>query len=121
MTKPDFVTLLARFPAPNWDKDIDLNKLSKTELISAISRLLIEHGKFPVPWSGHGKHSGLFVEGSDDRYIGHWMNSEGDGSGDAIMSIASEDLGNVETASMVIFQTYFAHSLSTKPNNGTSL
>ena len=114
MTNSNLKKNLSRFPAPNWDKDVDLHQVSKTKLIAAISQLLIEYGKFPVPWSGHGIHNGLFVEGSDGRYIGHWLNSEGDESEVTTMSIASEDLGNVETASRVIFQTYFAYSISTK-------
>ena len=97
-------TYFARFPEPNWYEDLDWNRLSKTELIDAISQLLSEYGKFPVPWSGYGTESGLFVVGSNGRYIGHWLNSEADEGEATPLSIASEDLGDLETATQVIFQ-----------------
>jgi hypothetical protein len=117
MPRTALKSCLARFPAPDWRADLGLDEFSEPELIAAIAEVLVEFGKFPVPWSGLGGETGLFVDASNGRCIGHWISSEGtDGAAEAV-STASEDLDNVDTASRVIFQTYFSHALAANSND----
>ncbi len=98
---------LIRFPETGWNSDLGSALFSEAALIQAISELLREYGKFPVPWNNEEPHNGLWVVGTDDRFIGHWEEiSPGEG-GYSALSIASEDLGDANMASRVIIQTYF--------------
>ena len=105
---------LSRFPEPGWNREMDFQTISESELLTAIGELLAEHGRFPPRWSSSGGHRGLLVEGADDRYIGHWLDVEGAEGESQVLSIASEDLGDVEAAAQVIFRTYFSHSRQPK-------
>jgi hypothetical protein len=102
---------LARFPTEGWAGPIDLSTLQASEMLEAICGLLEEFGRFPVPWRDGDGNRGLFVTGSDDRYIGHWQTVESADDASELASIASEDLGSAATAAKVIFGAYFAGSI----------
>ena len=101
---------LINYPTQHWDADIDLSRFSKTQMLSALSEILEEHGVFPVPWGASGTQEGLSVVGSEDRYIGHWTDyGSDDDAGGIAVSTASEDLGDASMAAVVVFRTYFSN------------
>ncbi len=111
MSNNDLKAGLLTFPSPLWDNGLDFSQFSKSQVILILSDILQKYGKFPVQWSASELHEGLFVKGSDNRYIGSWTTIEhidkNDDSADA--SMACEDLGDAELAAKVIFKTHFSN------------
>ena len=126
MGNNDLKGSLTKFPEPEWDKGLDFNQISKSQFTSALSEILKEYGKFPVPWSAGGLRDGFYVEGADDRYIGDWKTVKNNDENEctALVTEACEDLGDAESASKIIFRTYFSKLLprnsddEVKTNNG---
>jgi hypothetical protein len=118
MVNIDLKTSLIQFPLMDWETHISSLELTESQFMEAISDILGEYGKFPVTWNNSGTYNGLFVTGSNDSYVGHWMSNEESGDVFDAMSIASEDLGDIDMASQVIFRTYFSHYLASRSEPG---
>lgn len=98
---------LVRFPESGWSGDLGSALFPESELVQVLSEILGEYGQFPVPWKKEEAHDGLWVVGTDDRFIGHWEEMS-PGEGEFMeLSIASEDLGDAKMAARVIFMTSF--------------
>jgi len=69
---------LVAYPTENWDAEINLRQFSQAQIMSVLSKILEEHGNFPVPWGATGMQDSLSVVGYDGSYVGHWNTFEGD-------------------------------------------
>jgi len=114
MVNIDLKNSLIQFPLTEWESHISSLELTEPQFMEAISEILDEYGKYPVTWNEGGNYNGLFVTGSYGSYVGHWMSNEKSGEVFDAMSIASEDLGDINMVSQVIFKTYFSHYLATR-------
>jgi hypothetical protein len=110
---------LVSYPAAEWDAEIDLAKFSEAQFVSALVEILKEHGHFPVQWGATRINDGLSVVGNDGSYIGNWNTVERfDDAEGAAVSTASEDLGDADMASHVIFRTYFSTYAQSQKGDG---
>ncbi|MFK5985741.1 MAG: hypothetical protein QM479_09970 [Pseudomonadota bacterium] len=107
MKKIELMKHLLCYPNNGWDVSLVMNHYTKESFIAALSDILKKYGKFPVVWEEFKTQEGLLVVGHGDSYIGHWNSIEKIDECESI-SIASEDIGNIEDAAEVIFRSLFS-------------
>lgn len=107
MKKTELTKQLLCYPNSGWDVNLVINRYTRTDFIAALSDILEKHGKFPVDWEEFETQEGLQVTGQGDCYIGHWNSIEKIDEYESI-SIASEDLGNSQSAAEVLFRSLFS-------------
>ena len=107
MSEPDLKACLARFPAAGWNDGLDMDGVGEDALRIALTAVLDENGRFPVPWSETEDHEGLFVVRSSDGFIGHFTEGDVAEGIDATVSVTTEHLGGAGAAVDAIHKHYF--------------